>query len=95
MRRKSEFIIGIGIGRGRGRGRVLAGLKVLLSRLGGNRIRKRKVKIKMMDWWQKMVFPVRRVWVAVSARVKARKNGQFILYLFFFSSMGLILASFS
>lgn len=90
MRRKSEFIIVIG------RGRVLAGLKVLLSRLGGNRIRKRKVKIKMMDWWQKMVFPVRRVWVAVSARVKARKNGQFILYLFFFfPSMGLILASFS
>lgn len=78
MRRKSEFIIVIG------RGRVLAGLKVLLSRLGGNRIRKRKVKIKMMDWWQKMVFPVRRVWVAVSAPVKARKNGQFILYLFFF-----------
>ncbi|KAI5660361.1 hypothetical protein M9H77_29154 [Catharanthus roseus] len=26
------------------------------------------------EWWHKMVFPVRRVWVAVSARVKARKN---------------------
>ncbi|KAG5523182.1 hypothetical protein RHGRI_035111 [Rhododendron griersonianum] len=31
--------------------------------------------IKDMDWWNKMVFPVRRVWVSVSARVKARKNG--------------------
>lgn len=35
-----------------------------------------KKMIKDMDWWNKMVFPVRRVWVSVSARVKARKNGQ-------------------
>lgn len=51
-----------------------------MSRLGGggcrNRRKKLKIKFKVMDdWWQKMVFPVRRVWFAVSARVKARKNG--------------------
>ncbi|PSR96813.1 MAGUK p55 subfamily member 4 like [Actinidia chinensis var. chinensis] len=34
-----------------------------------------------MDWWHKMVFPVRRVWFAVSARVKARKNGAGLLKL--------------
>ncbi|KAG1326904.1 hypothetical protein COCNU_01G008380 [Cocos nucifera] len=35
-----------------------------------------------MAWWQKkVVFPVRRAWVAVSARVKARKNGGGILQL--------------
>ncbi|KAH7857626.1 hypothetical protein Vadar_014723 [Vaccinium darrowii] len=34
-----------------------------------------------MDWWNKMVFPVRRVWVSVSARVKARKNGGGLLKL--------------
>ncbi|KAG6593352.1 hypothetical protein SDJN02_12195 [Cucurbita argyrosperma subsp. argyrosperma] len=28
-----------------------------------------------MELWHKMVFPVRRVWLAVSARVRARKNG--------------------
>ncbi|CAI0548842.1 unnamed protein product [Linum tenue] len=28
-----------------------------------------------MDWWDKVIFPVRRVWVAVSARVKSRKHG--------------------
>ncbi|KAL0342229.1 UNVERIFIED_CONTAM: hypothetical protein Scaly_1885500 [Sesamum calycinum] len=31
-----------------------------------------------MEWWHKVVFPVRRVWCAVSARVKARKNGSTI-----------------
>ncbi|KAK6264367.1 hypothetical protein QUC31_012507 [Theobroma cacao] len=34
-----------------------------------------------MDWWHKMIFPVRRVWFAVSARVKARKNGAGLLKL--------------
>ncbi|KAJ4837574.1 hypothetical protein Tsubulata_014330 [Turnera subulata] len=34
-----------------------------------------------MDWWHKMIFPVRRVWLAVSARVKARKNGAGLLKL--------------
>ncbi|XWS12251.1 hypothetical protein CRYUN_Cryun37aG0073500 [Craigia yunnanensis] len=34
-----------------------------------------------MDWWHKMIFPVRRVWFAVSARVKARKNGEGLLKL--------------
>ena len=44
-----------------------------------------------MDLWHKMLFPARRVWLAVSARVKDRKNGLSILsiyilllYLFFF-----------
>ncbi|PIN01583.1 hypothetical protein CDL12_25905 [Handroanthus impetiginosus] len=34
-----------------------------------------------MEWWHKMVFPVRRVWFAVSARVRARKNGAGLLKL--------------
>ncbi|PIA40794.1 hypothetical protein AQUCO_02400100v1 [Aquilegia coerulea] len=34
-----------------------------------------------MDMWQKMVFPMRRVWFSVSARVKARKNGGGLLKL--------------
>ncbi|KAK6123800.1 hypothetical protein DH2020_042454 [Rehmannia glutinosa] len=34
-----------------------------------------------MEWWHKVVFPVRRVWCAVSARVKARKNGAGLLKL--------------
>ncbi|XP_039054048.1 uncharacterized protein LOC120196276 isoform X2 [Hibiscus syriacus] len=28
-----------------------------------------------MDWWLKVIFPVRRLWFAVSSRVKARKSG--------------------
>ncbi|XVF25319.1 hypothetical protein REPUB_Repub13aG0203200 [Reevesia pubescens] len=34
-----------------------------------------------MDWWNKMIFPVRRVWFAVSSRVKAPKNGVGLLKL--------------
>ncbi|KAL4182231.1 hypothetical protein AMTRI_Chr12g241500 [Amborella trichopoda] len=34
-----------------------------------------------MDWWQKMIFPVRRVWVAVAARVRSRRNGAGLLKL--------------
>ncbi|KAL7114354.1 hypothetical protein ACP275_04G116000 [Erythranthe tilingii] len=34
-----------------------------------------------MEWWRKIVFPVRRAWFAVSARVKARKNGAGLLKL--------------
>ncbi|KAF9616251.1 hypothetical protein IFM89_029027 [Coptis chinensis] len=34
-----------------------------------------------MEVLQKMVFPMRRVWFAVSARVKARKNGGGLLKL--------------
>ncbi|XP_022723582.1 uncharacterized protein LOC111280444 [Durio zibethinus] len=34
-----------------------------------------------MDLWHKMIFPVRRVWFAVSSRVKARKNGEGLLKL--------------
>ena len=84
----------------------LAGLRTIAVRLGGggggggnnsNRKRKasrkkiKKVKEKLMDLWHKMLFPARRVWLAVSARVKDRKNGLSILsiyllllYLFFF-----------
>ncbi|XP_022883743.1 uncharacterized protein LOC111400567 [Olea europaea var. sylvestris] len=61
-------------------GRGLAGLRVALSRLGGGN-RRRKVKIKVMEWWQKMVFPVRRAWCAFTARVKTRKNGDGLLKL--------------
>ncbi|CAA3014015.1 Hypothetical predicted protein [Olea europaea subsp. europaea] len=34
-----------------------------------------------MEWWRKLVFPVRRVWCAASVRVKARKNGAGLLKL--------------
>ncbi|GMI91701.1 hypothetical protein HRI_002839400 [Hibiscus trionum] len=34
-----------------------------------------------MDWWHKVIFPVRRLWFAVSSRVKARKNGAGLLKL--------------
>ncbi|KAE8722916.1 putative Ribulose bisphosphate carboxylase/oxygenase activase, chloroplast precursor [Hibiscus syriacus] len=34
-----------------------------------------------MDWWHKMVFPVRRFWFAVSSPLKARKNGTGLLKL--------------
>ncbi|KAJ0804297.1 hypothetical protein HanPI659440_Chr02g0036411 [Helianthus annuus] len=34
-----------------------------------------------MNWLQKMVFPVRRIWLAVTARVKSRNNGGGLLKL--------------
>ncbi|OAY85039.1 uncharacterized protein LOC109724561 [Ananas comosus] len=35
-----------------------------------------------MAWWHnKVVFPVKRAWLAVAARVKARKDGSGILKL--------------
>ncbi|KDP41917.1 hypothetical protein JCGZ_26935 [Jatropha curcas] len=34
-----------------------------------------------MDWWHKMLFPVRRVWFAVSSHLKPRKNGAGLLKL--------------
>ncbi|KAI3806938.1 hypothetical protein L1987_22856 [Smallanthus sonchifolius] len=34
-----------------------------------------------MSWLQKTVFPVRRVWLAVTARVKSRNNGGGLLKL--------------
>ncbi|KAK1413156.1 hypothetical protein QVD17_34924 [Tagetes erecta] len=34
-----------------------------------------------MNWLHKMVFPVRRVWVAVTARVKSHNNGGGLLKL--------------
>ncbi|CAD5190040.1 unnamed protein product [Musa acuminata subsp. malaccensis] len=36
-----------------------------------------------MSWWRrKVVFPVRRAWLAVSFRVKSRKHGGGILKLY-------------
>ncbi|XAR67812.1 hypothetical protein NMG60_11002730 [Bertholletia excelsa] len=35
----------------------------------------------MIEWWQRMVFPVKRVWVALATRVKAPKNGEGLLKL--------------
>ncbi|XP_054781407.1 uncharacterized protein LOC129288707 [Prosopis cineraria] len=41
-----------------------------------------KVKDKLMDFWHKMIFPVRRVWLALSSRLKqARPNGDGLLKL--------------
>ncbi|KAG9142479.1 hypothetical protein Leryth_026189 [Lithospermum erythrorhizon] len=34
-----------------------------------------------MEWWEKMAFPVKRAWISVSSRVKARKNGAGLLKL--------------
>ncbi|KAG6696761.1 hypothetical protein I3842_09G165500 [Carya illinoinensis] len=36
--------------------------------------KKLKVKAKLMDLRQKMILPVRRVWIAISAHVKSCKN---------------------
>jgi len=55
----------------------------LRQRRRKNRKRKRKRRIihktpnpnKLMDIWRNMIFPVRRVWLALSARLKTRKNG--------------------
>jgi len=64
----------------------LAGLKSIAVRVVGGfsrrrkaRTKKIKVEDKLMDLWHKMIFPVRRVWLSVSARVKARKNGPSLL----------------
>jgi hypothetical protein len=61
----------------------LAGLKSIAVRVVGGFSRRRKAKKKikvedkLVDMLHKMIFPVRRVWLAVSARLRARKNGQF------------------
>ncbi|KAB2060921.1 hypothetical protein F383_16795 [Gossypium arboreum] len=34
-----------------------------------------------MDFWHKMIFPVRRFWFTVSSPLKARKNGAGLLKL--------------
>ncbi|XP_024968929.1 uncharacterized protein LOC112508520 [Cynara cardunculus var. scolymus] len=34
-----------------------------------------------MNWWQNMVLPMRRVWLAVGARVKSTHNGGGLLKL--------------
>lgn len=39
-------------------------------------------KMKMeMNWWNKMVIPMRKVWGRVSRRIRFRNNGQFIFSL--------------
>ncbi|KAL6576492.1 hypothetical protein OROHE_000273 [Orobanche hederae] len=43
--------------------------------------KRRRGLIRAMEWWHKVVFPVRRVWCAVSGRVKSRKNGAGLLKL--------------
>ncbi|KAK1323807.1 hypothetical protein QJS10_CPA02g01511 [Acorus calamus] len=35
----------------------------------------------MTEWWNRMIFPVKRVLVSFAARVKARKNGGGLLKL--------------
>ncbi|XP_057457299.1 uncharacterized protein LOC130748155 [Lotus japonicus] len=39
------------------------------------------VKHKLMSIWQNMVFPVRRVWLTLSSRLKSSKNGAGLLKL--------------
>ncbi|KAK4269535.1 hypothetical protein QN277_022680 [Acacia crassicarpa] len=34
-----------------------------------------------MDFWHKMIFPVRRVWLALSSSLKRRTNGDGLLRL--------------
>ncbi|KAJ6944332.1 hypothetical protein NC652_009664 [Populus alba x Populus x berolinensis] len=65
----------------------LAGLKSIAVRVVGGFSRRRKAKKKtkvedkLVDMLHKMIFPVRRVWLAVSARLRARKNGAGLLEL--------------
>lgn len=74
------------------KGGGLAGFKTIAFRVlgGGGGGRKRKIKIskrkirvkeKFMDFWHKMIFPVRRFWFTVSSPLKARKNGAGLLKL--------------
>ncbi|KAF9686299.1 hypothetical protein SADUNF_Sadunf03G0144400 [Salix dunnii] len=65
----------------------LAGLKSIAVRVVGGFSRRRKAKKKtkvgdkLMDMLHKMIFPVRRVWLGVSARLRTRKNGAGLLKL--------------
>ncbi|CAL9011073.1 unnamed protein product [Prunus brigantina] len=67
------------------KGAGLAGRRSIAIRVssGGGGYNKKKIKgrkkvkvikERLMDFWHKMIFPVRRVWLTVSARIKARKN---------------------
>ncbi|MQM08852.1 hypothetical protein Taro_041712 [Colocasia esculenta] len=52
--------------------------------LAGNRIFcvRKKIRIRVMDWRERVVFPVRRAWAGVAARLRAsRKRGTGILKL--------------
>lgn len=75
------------------KGAGLAGQRSIAIRVssGGGGYNKKKIKgrkkvkvikERLMDFWHKMIFPVRRVWLTVSARIKARKNGQFTIFSF-------------
>ncbi|PIN12405.1 hypothetical protein CDL12_14981 [Handroanthus impetiginosus] len=33
-----------------------------------------------MDWWDKMMIPMRKIWAKLSKRVVSRKTGLFILH---------------
>ncbi|KAF8410184.1 hypothetical protein HHK36_002706 [Tetracentron sinense] len=33
-----------------------------------------------MEWWDKMMFPVRRIWVGVATRLGIRKSGKCSLF---------------
>ena len=65
----------------------LAGLKSIAVRVVGGFSRRRKARKKfkvgdkLMDMLHKMIFPVRRVWIGVSARLRTRTNGQSSLFL--------------
>ena len=70
------------------RGTVLAGLRSIAfgpSSGWNQRIRRKsrrkvkKVRESLMEFWNKMVFPVRRVWLSISSRlIKPPKSGMFI-----------------
>ncbi|KAK7325324.1 hypothetical protein VNO77_29486 [Canavalia gladiata] len=69
-----------------GRREVLAGLKRIVVRVRQRRKNKKNKKTstppnKFMDILHKMIFPVRRVWLALSSRLKPRKNGAGLLKL--------------
>ncbi|KAB5564952.1 hypothetical protein DKX38_005006 [Salix brachista] len=65
----------------------LAGLKSIAVRVVGGFSRRRKARKKfkvgdkLKDMLHKMIFPVRRVWIGVSARLRPRKNGAGLLKL--------------
>ncbi|KAI4355873.1 hypothetical protein L6164_004602 [Bauhinia variegata] len=65
---------------------VLAGFRRIGCGRSSNRPRRKrkkigKVKDKLMDILHKMIFPVRRVWLSLSARLKHRNDGTGLLKL--------------
>lgn len=66
-----------------GGGGGLAKLWEVVVGLGGRRgprwRRRSRVRVGAMELWQKMVFPMKRVWTVVATRVRSRKNGRLLL----------------